>query len=137
MNKNLFCTILVCITITSTLTSWEGYDPKRPWGWAGPSDEQIAEIRAHQAKKQAATESVSILTAIEQFIIKNAVISQDEPELEDDNQTDEPCTVEAFLKSFINDTDAAKINPTHNQETQSASKRARKQKDDADYCTIS
>ena len=137
MNKKLFFTLLVCTTITSTLTSWEGYDPQRPWGWAGPSDDQIAEIRAHQAKKQTTTKSAGILATIEQFIIKNAVISQDEPESEDEDQLGELSTVEAFLKNFIDDTDRAKIKSIDNQEVTSASKDGLKQKDDAGYCIIS
>ena len=114
MHKILFFTLLTFMVTISTVQTWASYEP---WGWGGPSDRQIEQIRTHCAGKTE-QESYSFLTIIEQFIIKNAVISQEQPELED----------EQFLKSFIGDTVATKIDFSNNQKTKSAVKQDLKTK---------
>ena len=139
MNEKLFFTLLTFIATTSTLQTWASYEP---WGWAGPSDRQIEQYRTYHAEKKAGqeckeqTNNNTLLDLIGIIILENAIISQDNPELENDDdhisETVKTYYTEQFLGNFIADT-AAKKDPSSNHEM----KPAFKQKDDADYCIIS
>ena len=142
MNKKLLFTLLISITLTSTTQIWTSY---KPWGWAGPSDEEIAEYRAHYAQQSQASrdkedEEHRIMTQgteqeVKQFWNEHCRTLDAQKALERLERNNKSWSLLEGLTNII----IGNIENPEEEETSDlhTKQNLKKHKDDKTYCTVS